>query len=131
MYIFMALGLLATLPTSIRAGPTPAQGDTKAVSCHLNQILVALNSPYPHLQEWGLRQTLDAARRRHDVPLTTRLFDAVVRLYERSVDDRRILALATLLSFDADEARAYVHGHATRSEQLAARDRWLQVLNGK
>ncbi|GEM_PF-675532 len=131
LYLLLAAWLLVGLPTTARADPAPTPNDTTETPCQTYMVLMALNAPDAHLQRWGLEQALDLARWRHDTALTTRIFDAVVRLYEQSVDDRRMLALATLLSFDADEARAYVHGHATESEQQEARDRWLKELNGQ
>ncbi len=122
--------LLLFVPTTARASPTVLP-DTPTRDCRVTHILYALNGPYAHLQNWGLAETLYLVERHAEALPLARLFAAVVNVYEQAVDDQRTLALATLLSFDADEARAYVHGHATVAEQQNARDRWIRVLNGR
>lgn len=124
------LWLLLFVPTTLRAGPTTLP-DTTTQDCHVTRVLHALDSPHAHLQNWGLEETLHLVDRHTEVLPLARLFAAVVNVYEQAVDDQRTLALAALLSFDADEARAYVHGHATEAEQQDARDRWIRVLNGR
>ncbi|ACY49022.1 hypothetical protein Rmar_2143 [Rhodothermus marinus DSM 4252] len=124
------LWLLLFVPTTLRAGPAPVP-DTTTQACQVTRVLYALDSPHAHLQNWGLEETLYLVERHAEALPLARLFAAVVRAYEQAVDDQRTLALAALLSFDADDARAYVHGHATESEQQDARDRWIRVLNGR
>ncbi len=126
--LLAGLWLLLFVPTTLRADPTHSPDTTNA---YVARILLALDSPQAHLQNWGLEETLYLAAHHAEVLPIARLFAAVVCVYEQAVDDQRRLALATLLSFDADEARAYVHGHATEVEQQEARDRWIRVLNGR
>ncbi len=124
------LWLLLFVPTPSRASPTTLP-DTTSQDCQVTRILHALDGPHAHLQNWGLEETLYLVEHHSEMLPLARLFAAVVNVYEQAVDDQRTLALATLLSFDADEARAYVHGHATVAEQQNARDRWIRVLNGR
>lgn len=128
--LFVGLWLLLFVPTTLRADPAPVP-DTTTWACQVTRVLHALDSPHAHLQNWGLEETLYLVSHHAEVLPAARLFAAVVRVYEQAVDDQRTLALAALLSFDADEARAYVHGHATEAEQQDARDRWIRVLNGR
>jgi len=124
------LWLLLFVPTPSRASPTTLP-DTTLQDYQVTRILHALDIPHAQLQNWGLEETLYLVERHAEVLPLARLFAAVVNVYEQAVDDQRTLALAALLSFDADDARAYVHGHATVVEQQNARDRWIRVLNGR